>query len=191
MMCDKCGSKSPDIELYCKNCGVDLQIFGRGGEKISIPSSAPADESAQPSAEMPASVPAPSFSESPFQPPPGAFPAPPSGAPSSPSPGSFGDLPGFPVPPPVSSDVPSASPPPAFQQAEGLSLSPRTVAPSTGKPLSDATDEQGNQGPVDFSFLGKPAEQKKEETQSPPPPESPPPAPGAFNPDFFKPKEGK
>ena len=182
MMCDKCGSKSPDVELYCKNCGVDLQIFGKGGEKVSISTSAPGENAAQTAVATEPGAPAPSSAD-------GTFP---------PSPSPFGDMPGFPVPSPSSppQDTLPSSSPSAFVSGEGLSLSPRSVPMSTGEPLSGTGSD--DQGPVDFSFLGKSSEKKSGEEQNPEdgqPPSSPPSAqpfsPGAFNPDLFKPKDGK
>lgn len=188
-MCDKCGSKSPDVELYCKNCGVDLQIFGKGGEKVSISTSAPGENAAQNAVATEPAAPAPSFADAPFSSPSGTFPPPPS---------PFGDMPGFPVPSPSSpppDTLPSSSPS-AFVSGEGLLSSPRSVPPSTGEPLSGTGSD--DQGPVDFSFLGKSSEKKAEEEQNPEegqPPSSPPQAqpfsPGAFNPGLFKPKEGE
>lgn len=191
-MCDKCGSKSADIELYCKNCGADLQIFGAGGEKVK-PSTAASQEAQTASAPPAESSPSDSSSvpPSPFASSSSSLPPPFASAASS-SPGSFGELPGFPLPsaPPASTLPQESTPPPAFEQGEGLSLSPRAVqpsAPSSAAPLS-GPDEQG-QNPVDFSFLGKPPEKKENEEENPSSP--PPPSPGTFNPDFFKPKEGK
>ncbi len=191
-MCDKCGSKSADIELYCKNCGADLQIFGAGGEKVK-PSTA-ASQEAQTGAAPPAesSLPdASSMPPSPFASSSSSLPPSPFASSAPSSPGSFGELPGFPLPsvPPASMLPPESTPPPAFEQGEGLSLSPRSVqpsAPSSAPPLS-GPGEQG-QNPVDFSFLGKPPEKKADEEQNS---SSPPPSPGTFNPDFFKPKDGK
>lgn len=188
-MCDKCGSKSPDVELYCKNCGVDLQIFGKGGEKVSISTSAPGENVSPTAAQSESPEAVPSSSDSPFSSPSGTFP---------PSPSPFGDMPGFPVPSPSSPPqytLPSSSPS-VFVSGEGLSLSPRSVPMSTGEPLSGTGSD--DQGPVDFSFLGKSSEKKAEEEHNPEegqPPSSPPSAqtfsPGAFNPDLFKPKDGK
>ncbi len=198
MMCDKCGAKSADVELYCKSCGSDLQIFGAGAEKVRL--SSESSEKNESGTTAPVSLP----SESPLGPPPpsGAFPPLPGAGllPQGPSPSappaSFGNLPGFPLssPPPSGQTPPLSAPVDSSTDASDVpSFLSRKAAPSEGKPIAPA-EAQGAE-PVDFSFLGKQPEKKpetqKDEEEKPSEPPPPPLSPGAFSPDFFKPKEDK
>ena len=45
MICGKCGSKVSDIELYCKSCGVDLQVFSSEKARLKFASEELVEES--------------------------------------------------------------------------------------------------------------------------------------------------